>query len=394
MTKVHKPTLKFFARPPRGHVLADEAFLSTPVRLSRLESTRDDCPILTYGQYFSGITDVISKDGYRLLADAVGEHLAQNVSLGDTEEVRIYAEKHGSDYHPARIEVSLGDICVPFVMNVAATARGRDRLYREFHVLQHLNGKYGISCLPQAHFQGEASCSSGLAENGDTLFFMFLADWFDGYHEFHLSIDKEDRAQKIVLWDRDKGNCYLSRAQVLEIYKQAANILTLYYDLETFEQIFPWHHAAGDFIVKAEGDSVDVKLITARQYAPMIERSGEISTWDALLFFLLNLSVRMRLDRLDGTGDVAWAGDDCVDATLDGFLEGLRKNEEKETQHARTADSFLQFCHFFDKADLSDMFHALVDACDQAAPDMPLIRTHLEKHISKFHTALQGLLTS
>lgn len=394
MTKTHEPTIKYLAPSPQGYLIADKTLLDTPMRISRLESGPGKDHRLSYDHYFKGITQVLSKNHYKLLAEAVANHLKKDALAEDIEEVRIYAEKHGSDYHPARIEVSLGDVCVCFVMNVAATARGKDRLCREFDALRHLNSKYGYPYLPQAYFKGEASCSSGPAENGETSFFMFLADWFDGYHEFHLSVDKKSGAQKVVVWDTAKGNCYLSGAQAFQTYKQAAKILTLCYDIESFEQIFPWHHAAGDFIVKQDKDSLDLKLVTARQYAPMIESSEEIPAYDALLFFLLNLSLRMRLDRLDGVGDVAWADDDCVDATLDGFLEGLRKNEEKEIVDGRAADSFLQFCHSLDKEDLSDMFHALVDACDQAAPDIPVIRTHLENHTWKFHTSLQGLCAS
>ena len=37
----------------------------------------------------------------------------------------------------------------------------------------------------------------------------------------------------------------------------------------------------------------------------------------------------MRLDRLDGGGEIAWAEDDCLDSTWKGFLEGLWIKERK-----------------------------------------------------------------
>ena len=43
----------------------------------------------------------------------------------------------------------------------------------------------------------------------------------------------------------------------------------------------------------------------------------------ALLIFFLNLSIRMRLDRYDGVGDIVWADGLVVQSTLDGFFEGL-----------------------------------------------------------------------
>jgi hypothetical protein len=91
------------------------------MRLSRCESTSDHGHALRYGQYFEGITDVISRDDYGLLVDAASTQLERDISLADIQEISIYAEKHGSDYHPARIEVMVGDLCAPFVMNVAVT---------------------------------------------------------------------------------------------------------------------------------------------------------------------------------------------------------------------------------------------------------------------------------
>jgi hypothetical protein len=166
--------------------------------------------------------------------------------------------------------------------------------------------------------------------------------------------------------------------------------MTLYYDIETFEQIFPWHHAAGDFVVKTQDKSLDIRLVTARQYARMVDRSAGISVHEALLFFLLNLSVRMRLDRIDGVGGVAWADDECLGATLEGFVEGLRIKEGQGMVGRGFVDGFIQYARSLRKKDLADRFHALIDACDQAAPDIPVIRGHLESHVWKHHLALQN----
>jgi hypothetical protein len=221
--------------------------------------------------------------------------------------------------------------------------------------------------------------------------FMFLADWFQGYHEFHLSIDKRDGAQGLFVWDTEKEPCFLSRSETGEVYHQASKMLTMYYDVETFEQIFPWHHAAGDFVVKADGKSIDVRLITARQYASMIARSEASSVHEALLFFLLNLSLRMRLDRLDGVGPIAWANDTCVDATLEGFVDGLGAKESRGMVKMEFVGGFLQYLRSLTKEDVSNSLHTLVDACDQSAPDIPVIRNHLKKHALKLHTIVQGL---
>jgi len=125
-----------------------------------------------------------------------------------------------------------------------------------------------------------------------------------------------------------------------------------------------------------------------------LERSEGVSVHEALLFFLLNLSVRMRLDRLDGVGAIAWADDDCVDATLEGFMEGLRIKQIKGFIDEKFVNSFLQYGQSIAKEDLSYRFHALINACDQAAPDIPVIKEHLERHVLKFHLVLQDLRDS
>jgi len=274
------------------------------------------------------------------------------------------------------------------VMNVAITERGKERLYREFGVLQHLNGKHDFSFLPRAYFKTETRRNSGEDGKDDSPLVMFLADWFDGYDEFHLSVDTATGVQGVVVWNRKKGNYYLSRFDAEQAYNQAAKILTLCYDTETFEQIFPWHHAAGDFIIRVGSDGLDVRLVTARQYVSMIEGASE---YEALLFFFLNLSIRMRLDRLDGVGAVAWTGDECVGATLDGFLGGIRFKEGQCIIKEGFCDEFVKYAKGLGKEDIKDRFHALIDACDQTAPDIGVIRKNLKRHIQLSWEAIQGI---
>jgi hypothetical protein len=380
--KPREPKIQFLLPSPDGHVPLDDSTSHVPLRLTRQGVILPRDVTINYGQYFKGIADVIASDGYVSLVQAAARQLGRDIVLSDIDRILICAEKHGSDYHPARIEVVLTDAIATFAMNVAVTERGKDRLGPEYEVLQGLNKKYDFHHLPRAYFHGKALRPSMP---------MFLVDWFEGYYEFHLSVDREDGSQQVILWDTDRGNVYLSDAQVWEIYRQASMILTVYYDVETFEQIFPWHHAAGDFVVSVDGESLDVKLITARQYASMLEPSNEISAYEALSFFLLNLSLRMRLDRLDGVGDVAWAGDQCVQATLAGFMKGLRIKEQRGDMPEGFLETFVRDVTSFSSRDLLHGFRTLVDACDPSAADIPVIRSHIEEHTSQVYSVLQDL---
>jgi hypothetical protein len=72
---------------------------------------------------------------------------------------------------------------------------------------------------------------------------------------------------------------------------------------------------------------VAVKLITVRNYAPMVapgsEPDDEKAVLDNLIDFLVHLSMRMRLDRLDGVAEIGWATDDCLVPMIEGFFQGL-----------------------------------------------------------------------
>ena len=352
------PKVIYLAPSAQGYASVEDRFLRTPLRVQRQEST-DDPPLTpTYAHYFEGIRDVILRNGCKQLCAAAMTQTDKQNSSADIEEIRIYAEKHGSDYHPARIDVIVASgIIATFVMNVAVTERGRERLYREFDVLKRLNRKdtaTGMPFLPVVYFQDETR-GLGRAHHSpdkDTPFMvMFLADWFQGYHEFHLSVEKRaGHPLGLVVWNTDRGTRFLSETQTAGTYAQVARILTGYYDTRSFQQIFPWHHAAGDFVVRIRPEASEVRLVTARQYAPMVEG---VSVFDALLFFLLNLSLRTRLDRLDGVGDVAWAADGCVAATLSGFLEGL-------TLERVDVKDFISYVKETGQAGLQDRFASLV----------------------------------
>jgi hypothetical protein len=385
------PKMTYLLPSGNDYAPADRRSLDMAMRLCRDPSKHSDTVVFTYGKYFHGITEGIAGQGFRPLVEAVSKNLGKEICHADIEEIRVFAEKHGSDYHPARIAVRVEEKWVSFVMNVAVAERGKARLANEFNVLQYLSGKYDFFLLPKVYWQGEVLIRADASGGREHRLCMFLADWFQGYHEFHLSVDGRDGAQRLEVWEGRRAGRYLAGPQEREVYAQIARIMTLYYDIETFEQIFPWHHAAGDFVIKTENDSVSVKLITARQYASMIDPASEISVHDALLLFLLNLSIRTRLDRLDGVGALAWAGDVCVQATVKGFLEGLKVKEQRDPKMAGLVDGFFRHAGSLAKEDLSDMCHVLVGACDPDAPDMPLLMSHLQAHVSTFQNALRQM---
>jgi len=198
----------------------------------------------------------------------------------------------------------------------------------------------------------------------------------------------------MVLWDMDQGYTFLSDRQSEQIWCKAAYILTSFYDVKTFEEIFPWHHASGDFVASLMNEELDLKLITVRQYAPRLEFSdySPENQVTAIIVFLANLSIRMRLDRLDGVGEIVWAPDSSVEPTVIGFMHALRRKHEDREFDERIIDVFCDTVKQLSPSELTKMFQAVVESYDSKAPDIPIINNNLVDHIFSVYKAIQIVL--
>jgi hypothetical protein len=367
---MQKPIITYLVSSPHGDVPVDTDRLDLPLEVDTLETP--------YGTYFDSIKNFLASEEFKPFLDAVNKKTGREVHVKDIDEIIIRTEKHGLLYHPASIDIALKHEKVKFGLNVAVTDTGKDWLKEEFSVLQKLHKKFNLRYLPEVYFAGELN----------SMLFM-LEEWFEGYHEFHLS-KTEDGEQKLKLWQFGKGYHYLSFEQSFEVYKQASKILTLYYDFKDFSQIYPWHHAAGDFIARIEDDKIDVRLTTARQYEPYMtfQDKEDINPVIALFYFLLNLTIKMRLDKLDGVGATVWAKDFCLEATKEGFIEGLRLKDELK-DYLGSEDEFIHLLKSFCSEDLKTAYSPLIDLYKQTG-DYPVITVNLDKHVEALHTILQN----
>jgi hypothetical protein len=170
-------------------------------------------------------------------------------------------------------------------------------------------------------------------------------------------------------------------------------ILTLYYDVETYRMIFPWHHAAGDFVIHFERggsrNKLDAKLTTARGYEPFIGSNDDaIHPGLALFYFLLHLSLQMRLDRLDGIGDIVWADEICVDATIAGFFAGLESKKSFRDLFGSPYE-FLMLLRSFSMEALAATFSPVVEQYEKTK-DYQIIDRNLGNHIERLFFILQN----
>lgn len=333
--------------------------------------------VLTYGQYFSAVASFI----------ASRPDIFTGISGSSPGGVSVYLEKHGAFYHPSRIVVGREHHRKAYALNVAFSEPGREYLENEYNTLKMLAGKYAYAFLPRVFALGSMPIGSAGTVS------MFAGEWFGSYHEFHASGTPQKKSRNVRVWDPLDAGSFLSQDQACRLYTQAAMILTACYDIQTFEHVASWHHAAGDFVVNLDSPERPlVKLVTVRRYTPMLvvaEKRTEAQL-NGLLLFLLDLSIRMRLDRLDGVKEISWLDDIVVGATIQGFFEGLAL----QSQNLRIPESFTAYYTSFlaemDKEGLLELFRAIANRFPADSSDTAVIRLHIEEHAHLFHQALQS----
>lgn len=379
------PIVSFMVSSPSGRKPFPEDQRHSLLPLSQSDFAGSRHSFWTYQHYFQAIQEVLARDSYQQLLEAVKRQLTLPKPPLKAQKIYIYSEKHGNWYHPAKIEVITSQGTARFVLNAALTERGQAAMSREIEVFKCLAGKFNYPWLPTLYYYNESVTLSFLGDANQGLSLsLFLADWFEGFHEFHLSLNPIDGIIKLVLWDGGPKPNYLTNLQARHIYQQISKILTLYYNPGTFDQIFPWHHGAGDFVVKVDGEQPEVRLVTVRQYGPLADPE-EMAMEEALLFFFLNLSIRMRLDRMDGVGEIAWAERGCLNSTWEGFLEGLWIKEREGSITPGFRKVFLKDLRRFSVEALTERFSELLASYAQEAPDLPIIRNNIILHINQVH---------
>lgn len=382
---------RFLHSSPSGLVQFDEKRLESFLPLARPDGSKEALHRVTYRVYLEAIRQFIHDNWEQFLEVLAGQGLKDATTI---QSVDIIAEKHGGDYHPARIKVQAADSRHSVAVNVALTPRGNQRVSQDFHLLASLRERFPAKFTPEVYFLGEVNVQAEKEEH--LVIVMFMGEWLDGYHEFHLSVEPESGKTGTILWDLNRGYQYLSRDTTAEIFRQAALILTSYYDTKAFAEVYPWHHAAGDFVVKYSEGDVDVKLITLRQYAPRMvfpEHSFRHRLM-ALKLFLANLTVRMRLDRLDGVGEIVWAGDYAVEGAISGFIEGMKAQVASGMCDDMLLRQFVEETQRMSPAEVAEIFQMVTESYDEEAPDSPVILDHLVDHIFEVYRMFQGLPSS
>ena len=376
---------QFLLSDSRGDIELSPEDLEQPFLISPDEQHS----FLTLADYFGALQKFIMLDDGNLLCSTLIKQVQQtDISLSDISGVIIRSEKHGAFYHIASVEITGLQKIIKFAVTTALSESARTSLNEEYVILQQLSGI-------NPDFIQKIYCKKSVqwkTESGSEDFLMVLGEWFDNYHEWHVGDDPESGSRKIQLWDYKNGYRLLSEEESCELLRQAAYILTYYYDQASFCQVYPWHHGAGDFVVKTEPGTFSVKLITARQYEPLVEfdQAEEADRLIAAIHFLLNLGLRIRLDRLDGVGEPVWLGTFAIHAAVAGFFAGLAATRKNDRLAIGPVAEFLQIMQSFDTREICDMYESLLEIyAEEDQDDFHLIQEKLADHAAELHAALQ-----
>ncbi len=376
----------------KGDIPASPEMLCAPFMMSLSQRH----PSLTLGDYFRAIEHFLFHDRGKAFAEAMTrENVEEARAVQEPSEVWIRSEKHGADYHVAGVRVLSGNHDLKVCVCTAVTEEAQARLAEEARNLRALGRTFDPSYLPRQYFSGYAS---GREKPVKPDLFMLVGEWLEGCHEWHLAPDgpRDEGFPPVCIWDYHRGCRFANPVESRELFRQAAMILTRYYDFDSFCEIGPWHHAAGDFVIRSTEQSVDVRLTAVRGYRPLPILSGtgigEVPVETALFYFFLNMSVRMRLDRIDGVGERLWAEAFPVEAVLAGFLDALRLREGDGTFPPGKVAGFIALLKSFSRDELEKAFSPLAAlyALENAA-EFTLIRRCLDGHISRLHQAFQSL---
>ncbi|MCP3901550.1 MAG: hypothetical protein GY707_17725 [Desulfobacteraceae bacterium] len=346
---------------------------------------------LTIGDYLLSASKFLEKDNFTFLKKGLNALLSCDVEIDEIEKIRICLEKHGPFYHPIKITCVLKNKkSALFVLNGAVSDIGLSTIEIEYQNLERLN----FDTLNQGKLDSESYIPKvfgiDFIESDKGKIGFFLAQWFDGFEEFHV-VQTENKTN-VGLLKSDGSFSLIPDSKAIAIYKKASEILTFFYGITSLKQISPWHHAAGDFIVKISEDNVEVKLITIRGYKSLMESED---LFVGLFFFFLNLSLRMRVDRNKGTEEYMFLDESVVQSCVDGFIIGLKDNLKAHKKFSKSNPDFyhefIKFLKDFDFEILLNAFIMIVGSYNKKAPEASIIEKNLEQHAKAVFQSIEQL---
>jgi len=380
-----------------------ECFINTGSKLAPLdaESGRHVLPgaPVTYGRYLGSIEGYLCKNSHRALKNLLKKQAFKSPlpplenggsapALESASKIELISEKHGAFYSVSRLRLHFADEVRSFAVNCAFSPVQQAFLQVESRLVARLNSKFRLPHVPVLFLRAKTSMEGRRADAG---LMLSISEWFEGHHEFHLSPNAAG-TPAIRVWDHAGPPGFLGEAKTVELYEQASGILTSYLDTRSFAQIYPWHHAAGDFVVDRLQNPPSLKLITVRGYRPLLSaKSGRSDKMLGALHFFVNLGIRMRIDRLDGTGNLAWAGPGSLRGVFRGFARAWEAARRGNRDLPKAREIFSLFLDLSPDERLAFAEAAAGDGRVEAG-EGDFLLSRLPRHVIELSDALADVL--
>jgi len=376
----------------------------------------------TYGQYLGSIVRYLCKNSHRALRNLLKRqaekpaarscpgqglptfggggksdspsapplHSLENArrppALESASKIELISEKHGAFYSVSRLRLHFADEMRSFAVNCAVSPWQQAFLRVESKLVAKLHSKFALPHIPTPFLRAKTPMEGDRA-GADLM--LSISEWFEGYHEFHLSSNASG-APKIRVWDPPRPG-FPDEATASLFYEEASSILTSYLDTGSFAQIYPWHHAAGDFVVDPLQNPPNLKLITVRGYRSLLAAKSRNDKMLGTLHFFVNLGIRMRIDRLDGTGDLAWAGSQALPGVIRGFARAWEARQNGKEDLPNACEIFSLFLNLAPEERVA-FAEAVAQDGRVEADEADFLQARLPRHVIELSNALTNVL--
>ncbi len=382
MTKV-----KYLFSTPLGDVLAPKDLLSQNIRASSYGAA----PHLTLADFFKGMEGLILEHADQLLSEGCTPYPDPNSQL---KEVSIIMEKCGAFYHVARIHFLTSDhIQSDLALIVAFDNKARSLLKRDHLILSHLWHDRTKKVVPRPISLSDVEISG----HGNKLpVTVSIMEWLEDLFEWHFSLSQKDNALGIVVWIPGTGTVPLnSKDYEKRVFENISEILAYCFDPASLEQICLWNNAAGDFVIGWDNRGMlTTKLTTVRLYCPILPPVSVLSSEEnlllALVYLLLDLTLNIRTDRLDGTGAYFFAGPQYIEPTVLGFFKGLRLLMEEKAMSISYTEDLASVLNSLTVQDLMDLYETLLEFYQSwHRADEDFLKKRLRTHCKELSSVLE-----
>ena len=137
-------------------------------------------------------------------------------------------------------------------------------------------------------------------------------------------------------------------------------------------------------MVAIDDGNVTVRLITVRDYALIIAnpQPDVAAMLEGLLVYMMELSLKLRLDRLDGIDRMACHNRNVVPAICEGFFEGLSSAAPTHGLPADFDETVKEFIALHDAEQLHAVAVSVLKTTSVKAGERDLLQRKLKRHIA------------